>query len=189
MQAYDPHKIEKKWQELWKTQREFEQNQDFSLPKKYILSMFPYPSGSIHMGHVRNYCIGDAMARHYRKKGFNVLHPIGWDAFGMPAENAAIKHGIHPKDWTYSNIQSMKKELLSLGLSFAQDNELATCDEDYTHWEQKFFIDLWNAGLIYRKKALLNWCPKDQTVLANEQVIDGKCWRCDTEVIQKEMFQ
>lgn len=189
MQAYEPHKIEKKWQEFWISQKAFEWKRDFSIPKKYILSMFPYPSGSIHMGHVRNYCIGDAMARFYRKKGFNVLHPIGWDAFGMPAENAAIKHGIHPKDWTYSNIKSMKEELLSLGFSFAQENELATCDEDYTHWEQKFFIDLWNAGLIYRKKALLNWCPNDQTVLANEQVIDGKCWRCDTEVVQKEMFQ
>lgn len=189
MQGYDPKKIEKKWQKLWLEERAFEGVLDFSLPKKYILSMFPYPSGSIHMGHVRNYCIGDAMARHYRKKGFNVLHPIGWDAFGMPAENAAIKHQIHPRDWTYANIKAMKEELLNLGLSFAQDNEFATCDEDYTHWEQKFFIDLWKEGLIYRKKAFLNWCPKDQTVLANEQVVDGKCWRCDTEVIQKEMFQ
>ncbi|WP_027327163.1 leucine--tRNA ligase [Helicobacter pametensis] len=189
MQEYNPKEIEKKWQQKWLSQGAFEWKADSKQPKKYILSMFPYPSGNIHMGHVRNYCIGDAMARHYRKKGFNVLHPIGWDAFGMPAENAAIKHGIHPKDWTYSNIAAMKKELMSLGFSFAQENELATCDEDYTHWEQKFFIDLWNAGLIYRKRALLNWCPNDQTVLANEQVIDGKCWRCDTEVVQKEMYQ
>lgn len=189
MQEYNPRLIEKKWQEIWLSEGAFETKNDFSLPKKYILSMFPYPSGSIHMGHVRNYCIGDAMARYYRKKGFNVLHPIGWDAFGMPAENAAIKHGVHPKDWTYSNIAAMKKELMSLGFSFAQESELATSDEDYTHWEQNFFIDLWNAGLIYRKKALLNWCPNDQTVLANEQVINGRCWRCDTEVVQKEMYQ
>lgn len=189
MQEYNPKEIEQKWQKQWLDQGSFEWSDDLNLPKKYILSMFPYPSGSIHMGHVRNYCIGDAMARHYRKKGFNVLHPIGWDAFGMPAENAAIKHGIHPKDWTYSNISAMKEQLMKLGFSFAQENELATCDEDYTHWEQKFFIDMWNAGLIYRKKAMLNWCPNDQTVLANEQVIDGKCWRCDTEVVQKEMYQ
>lgn len=189
MQEYNPKEIEQKWQKQWLDQGNFEWSDDFNLPKKYILSMFPYPSGSIHMGHVRNYCIGDAMARHYRKKGFNVLHPIGWDAFGMPAENAAIKHGIHPKDWTYSNIATMKGQLMKLGFSFAQENELATCDEDYTHWEQQFFIDMWNAGLIYRKKAMLNWCPNDQTVLANEQVIDGKCWRCDTEVVQKEMYQ
>lgn len=189
MQEYNPRAIEKKWQELWLSQRAFESQNDFSLPKKYILSMFPYPSGSIHMGHVRNYCIGDAMARYYRKKGFNVLHPIGWDAFGMPAENAAIKHKLHPKSWTYCNIDQMKKELMSLGFSFAQENEFATCDEDYTCWEQSFFVQMWNAGFIYRKKALLNWCPHDQTVLANEQVVDGKCWRCDTEVVQKEMYQ
>lgn len=189
MREYNPKEIESKWQKLWLDQEEFEPKKDSSLPKKYILSMFPYPSGSIHMGHVRNYCIGDALARFYRKNGFNVLHPIGWDAFGMPAENAAIKHKLHPKDWTYSNIANMKKELMSLGLSFSQERELATCDEDYTHWEQKIFIDLWKAGYVYRKKAYLNWCPNDKTVLANEQVIEGKCWRCDTQVVQKEMEQ
>lgn len=189
MREYNPKEIESKWQKLWLEQEEFEPKKDSSLPKKYILSMFPYPSGSIHMGHVRNYCIGDALARFYRKNGFNVLHPIGWDAFGMPAENAAIKHKLHPKDWTYSNIANMKKELMSLGLSFSQERELATCDEDYTHWEQKIFIDLWKAGYVYRKKAYLNWCPNDKTVLANEQVIEGKCWRCDTQVVQKEMEQ
>lgn len=189
MKEYNPLEIEKKWQKSWLEQGDFEPKADTSLPKKYILSMFPYPSGSIHMGHVRNYCIGDALARYYRKNGFNVLHPIGWDAFGMPAENAAIKHKLHPKDWTYSNIANMKKELMSLGLSFSQERELATCDEDYTHWEQKIFVDLWNSGYVYRKKAYLNWCPNDQTVLANEQVIEGKCWRCDTQVVQKEMDQ
>lgn len=189
MRDYNPKEIESKWQKTWLEQGDFEPKEDTSLPKKYILSMFPYPSGSIHMGHVRNYCIGDALARYYRKNGFNVLHPIGWDAFGMPAENAAIKHKLHPKDWTYSNIDNMKKELMSLGLSFSQERELATCDEDYTHWEQKIFIDLWKAGYVYRKKAYLNWCPNDKTVLANEQVIEGKCWRCDTQVVQKEMEQ
>lgn len=189
MQEYNHKLIEKKWQTQWLEEGAFEPKLDNTLPKKYILSMFPYPSGSIHMGHVRNYCIGDALARYYRQQGFNVLHPIGWDSFGMPAENAAIKHKLHPKDWTYSNIEAMRKELLSLGLSFSLSRELATSDEDYSHWEQEFFIKMWEEGLIYRKKAYLNWCPNDQTVLANEQVIDGKCWRCDTLVVQKEMYQ
>lgn len=186
---YNPKAIEKKWQEHWKNKRTHEPLSDTSLPKKYILSMFPYPSGRIHMGHVRNYCIGDAIARHFRKQNFNVLHPIGWDAFGMPAENAAIKHKSHPKKWTYDNISNMREELDSLGLSFSNEREFATCDPIYSKWEQKFFIDMWNRGLIYRKKGFLNWCPNDQTVLANEQVIEGRCWRCDTEVVQKEMFQ
>lgn len=151
--------------------------------------MFPYPSGNIHMGHVRNYCISDAIARKFRKEGFNVLHPIGWDAFGMPAENAAIKHKTHPKVWTYSNIENMKRQLYSLGFSFSKTREFATCDSIYSKWEQSLFIAMWEKGLIYRKKGFLNWCPKDQTVLANEQVIEGKCWRCDTPVVQKEMYQ
>ncbi|MDA3966538.1 MULTISPECIES: leucine--tRNA ligase [Helicobacter] len=181
--------IEKKWQDFWENSGEYEPKDDFSLPKKYILSMFPYPSGNIHMGHVRNYCISDALARFYRKKGFNVLHPIGWDAFGMPAENAAIKHKTHPKEWTYSNIENMKKQLYSLGFSFSKSRDLATCDPIYSKWEQSLFIDMWERGLVYRKKGFLNWCPNDKTVLANEQVIEGKCWRCDTQVIQKEMYQ
>ncbi|ANV97766.1 leucine--tRNA ligase [Helicobacter enhydrae] len=189
MEEYNHKIIESQWQKKWLEDKEFEPKEDFSLPKKYILSMFPYPSGSIHMGHVRNYCIGDALARYYRQRGFNVLHPIGWDSFGMPAENAAIKHRLHPKDWTYSNIDAMRKELASLGLSFSLEREFATSDEDYTRWEQEFFVKMWEAGLIYRKKAYLNWCENDQTVLANEQVIDGKCWRCDTPVVQKEMEQ
>ena len=195
--------IEKKWQEFWQANACFEPihtqsstntnnaqpKVDFTLPKKYILSMLPYPSGRIHMGHVRNYCIGDALARHYRKMGYNVLHPMGWDSFGMPAENAAIKHKIHPKKWTYENIDTMRAELESLGLSFSRQREFATSDAIYTRFEQEFFIQMWEKGLIYRKEAFLNWCPNDKTVLANEQVIDGKCWRCDTPVVQKEMSQ
>ena len=155
--------------------------------KKYILSMFPYPSGKIHMGHVRNYTIGDAMARYYRNQGFNVLHPIGFDSFGMPAENAAIKHNIHPRVWTYENIDYMIKELDSLGLSFSKKRLLATSDPLYTKWEQEFFIKMYEKGLVYRKNAVVNWCENDKTVLANEQVEDGKCWRCGHEVIQKNM--
>ncbi|MGN8376013.1 leucine--tRNA ligase [Helicobacter pylori] len=181
--------IEKKWQEFWWKNKSFEPKDDFNLPKKYILSMLPYPSGEIHMGHVRNYTIGDALARYYRLHHYNVLHPMGFDSFGMPAENAAIKHGIHPKTWTYENIESMQKEFEALGFSFSKNREFATSDPDYTKFEQQFFIDLWEKGLIYRKKAMLNWCPNDKTVLANEQVIDGRCWRCDTEVIQKELYQ
>ena len=186
---YNAKVIEKKWQNFWEDNNAYEPKSDKILPKKYILSMFPYPSGNIHMGHVRNYCISDAIARKFRKEGFNVLHPIGWDAFGMPAENAAIKHKTHPKQWTYSNIENMKRQLYSLGFSFSKTRELATCDSIYSKWEQSLFIAMWEKGLIYRKKGFLNWCPKDQTVLANEQVIEGKCWRCDTPVVQKEMYQ
>lgn len=185
--AYEAKKIEKKWQEIWSKNGEFEPKDDYSMPKKYILSMFPYPSGRIHMGHVRNYTIGDAMARYYRNQGFNVLHPIGFDSFGMPAENAAIKHNIHPRVWTYENIDYMIKELDSLGLSFSKKRLLATSDPLYTKWEQEFFIKMYEKGLVYRKNAIVNWCEHDQTVLANEQVEDGKCWRCGHEVIQKNM--
>ena len=151
--------------------------------------MFPYPSGRIHMGHVRNYTIGDSFARYYRQQGMNVLHPIGWDSFGMPAENAAIKHGVHPKKWTYENIDYMRKELSALGLSFSKEREFATSDPLYTKFEQAFIVDMFEKGLMYRKKASLNWCPHDKTVLANEQVVDGCCWRCDTPIVKKEMNQ
>lgn len=187
--TYNPREIEKKWQKQWLDSNTFEPKDDFNLPKKYILSMLPYPSGNLHMGHVRNYSIGDAIARYYRKAGFNVLHPIGWDSFGLPAENAAIKHNLHPKTWTYENISNMQESLKSLGFSFSQTREFATSDPIYTKWEQKFFTQMWDKGLVYRKKAYLNWCPNDNTILANEQVVDGKCWRCDTNVIQKEMYQ
>ncbi|MCV3348583.1 leucine--tRNA ligase [Campylobacter sp. RKI_CA19_01127] len=185
--AYEAGKIEKKWQKIWQEKEYFEPKDDFSLPKKYILSMFPYPSGRIHMGHVRNYSIGDAMARYYRKKGFNVLHPIGFDSFGMPAENAAIKHGIHPKKWTYENIDYMQNELASLGFSFSKKRMLATSDPLYAKFEQEFFIKMYEKGLVYTKEAEVNWCENDKTVLANEQVEDGKCWRCGHEVIRKKM--
>ena len=184
---YNPHEIEKKWQNYWIENDSFEPSDDVSKDKKYILSMFPYPSGRIHMGHVRNYCLGDAFARHFRKQNFNVLHPIGWDSFGMPAENAAIKHKLHPKKWTYENIDYMRKELNSLGLSFSQTREFATSDELYTKWEQEFIIKMYESGLLYKKSTTVNWCEPCHTVLANEQVEEGCCWRCDTPVEQKEM--
>ena len=184
---YDSKSIELKWQKIWDDERVFEPKDDYSLPKKYILSMFPYPSGRIHMGHVRNYSIGDALSRYYRLRGYNVLQPIGFDSFGMPAENAAIKHGTHPRAWTYENIDYMKNELHRLGFSFSARRMLATSDPLYTRWEQEFFIKLFEKGLIYKKSAVVNWCEHDQTVLANEQVEEGRCWRCGNEVVQKQM--
>ena len=182
---YNPLELETKWQQTWDKTNAFEPEKDFKKEKKYILSMFPYPSGRIHMGHVRNYTIGDAIARHHRKHGFNVLHPIGWDSFGMPAENAAIKHGVHPKKWTYENIDYMRKELSSLGLSFSKTREFACSDPLYTKHEQRIFIEMFNKGLVYQKSATLNWCNTCQTVLANEQVEEGCCWRCDNPVEQR----
>lgn len=187
--TYNSKELEKKWQEYWAKNRSFEPSEDFTKEKKYILSMFPFPSGRLHMGHVRNYTISDAFARYYRQEGFNVLHPIGFDSFGMPAENAAIKNGSHPKKWTYDNIDYMKGEFKSLGFSFSKERELATSDELYTKFEQGFIIDMYEKGLLYRKKGFLNWCPSCHTVLANEQVIDGSCWRCDSSVIKKDMNQ
>ena len=186
---YNPQEIEKKWQKFWNENRSFEPSDTLEGDKKYILSMFPFPSGRLHMGHVRNYSIGDALARYYRQQGQNVLHPIGWDSFGMPAENAAIKNGSHPKKWTYENIDYMRKELATLGLSFSQEREFATSDPLYTKFEQGYMIELLEKGLLYRKEGFLNWCPNDQTVLANEQVVDGCCWRCDTPIVKKEMYQ
>ncbi len=185
--SYNPSEIESKWQKIWDEKGAFEPLDDQQLEKKYILSMFPFPSGRLHMGHVRNYSIGDAMARYYRKQNYNVLHPIGWDAFGMPAENAAIKHGRHPKDWTYSNIDYMRKELNALGLSFSKTREFATCDELYTKWEQSFIIKMFESKLLFRESTTVNWCEDCHTVLANEQVEEGCCWRCDNEVELKEM--
>jgi leucyl-tRNA synthetase len=185
---YIPSKTESKWQKYWNDNNTNEpQGEECGKDKKYILSMFPYPSGRIHMGHVRNYCLGDAFARHFRKNGFNVLHPIGWDSFGMPAENAAIKHKLHPKKWTYENIDYMRKELEGLGLSFSKTREFATSDELYTKWEQEFIIKMFEEGLLYQKSTTVNWCEDCHTVLANEQVEDGCCWRCDNEVQQKDM--
>jgi leucyl-tRNA synthetase len=184
---YNPSEIEKKWQNRWKENRSFEPLDDKTKEKKYILSMFPYPSGRIHMGHVRNYSISDAIARHYRNRGYNVLHPIGWDSFGMPAENAAIKHKLHPKKWTYENIEYMRGELEALGLSFSKKREFATSDPLYTKFEQEFIIKMYEEGLLYEKNQSVNWCETCHTVLANEQVEDGCCWRCDNEVVQKDM--
>jgi leucyl-tRNA synthetase len=186
---YDFAAIDKKWQSRWLESRAFEVDDRDPRPKFYCLEMLPYPSGKIHMGHVRNYSIGDAIARFKRMRGFNVLHPIGWDALGLPAENAALKHGAHPEDWTRSNIAIMKGQLQRLGFSYAWDREIATCDPEYYRWNQWFFIQMWKKGLAYRKKSAVNWCPVDKTVLANEQVIDGRCWRCDAEVIQKDLEQ
>ncbi len=185
--SYNPSEIEAKWQNRWDEEQAFEPDDGLNRKKKYILSMFPFPSGRLHMGHVRNYAIGDAFARYYRKQDFNVLHPIGWDAFGMPAENAAIKHGRHPKDWTYSNIDYMRKELNTLGLSFSKTREFATCDELYTKWEQEFIIKMFEEKLLYRESTTVNWCEDCHTVLANEQVEEGCCWRCDNPVELKEM--
>ncbi|NLC27190.1 MAG: leucine--tRNA ligase, partial [Campylobacteraceae bacterium] len=187
MREYIPKKIESKWQAKWQEDGAFEPLADKTLPKKYILSMFPYPSGRIHMGHVRNYTIGDAIARHFRTQGYNVLHPIGWDSFGMPAENAAIKHHTHPKKWTYENIAYMQGELNALGLSFSKNREFATSDPLYTKHEQELFTQMYKKGLVYKKDAVLNWCEECQTVLANEQVEEGCCWRCNNLVTQKQM--
>ncbi len=184
---YRPSEVEKKWQKYWREEKSFEPSLDYKKEKKYILSMFPYPSGKIHMGHVRNYTISDAIARYYRNSGFNVLHPFGWDSFGMPAENAAIKHKLHPKKWTYENIDYMRDELEALGLSFSKNREFATSDPLYTKFEQEFIIKMYEEGLLYEKSQNVNWCESCHTVLANEQVVEGCCWRCDNEIQHKEM--
>ncbi len=187
---YNPGRIEEKWQRIWQDQEVFRStHEDESLPKYYVLEMFPYPSGRIHMGHVRNYSIGDVVARMKRMQGYNVLHPMGWDAFGLPAENAAIKNNTHPAHWTYQNISYMRQELKRLGYSYDWSKELATCHPGYYQWEQLFFLQLYQKGLAYRKKAPVNWCPDCLTVLANEQVEAGLCWRCEAAVVKKELFQ
>ncbi|MFP4084951.1 MAG: leucine--tRNA ligase [Desulfonatronovibrio sp.] len=186
---YKPSQIEQKWQEIWERDQSFAVTHDDDRPKYYVLEMFPYPSGRIHMGHVRNYSIGDVVARLKRMQGFNVIHPMGWDAFGLPAENAAIKNKTHPAKWTYDNISYMKAELKKLGYSYDWDREVATCHPGYYKWEQLFFLKFLEKGLVYRKKAPVNWCPKCFTVLANEQVEDGVCWRCDSVVEKKELAQ
>ena len=188
---YDPASIEARWQAHWAEQKTFAVAEEAGdKPKFYMLEMFPYPSGKLHMGHVRNYSIGDVVARFKRARGFDVLHPMGWDAFGLPAENAAIKRGVHPADWTYSNIAVMRRQLQRLGFSYDWDREIATCDPSYYRWEQEAFLDLLEAGLAYKKGGMLNWCESCQTVLANEQVdADGGCWRCANPVIQKELEQ
>jgi len=189
MSDYKPQQIESKWQKRWKDSRAFEVTEDPSKPKFYCLEMFAYPSGHAHVGHVRNYMIGDICARTKRMRGFNVLHPFGWDAFGLPAENAAIKNNVHPERWTLDNIAHMKGQLQRLGISYAWERELATCLPDYYRWNQWLFTRMFTRGLAYRKRSSVNWCPTDQTVLANEQVIDGACWRCGTMVVQRDLEQ
>ena len=189
MSRYDPSVIEPKWQSAWEASGAFTARRDPAKPKYYVLEMFPYPSGRIHMGHVRNYTMGDVVARHKSASGFSVLHPMGWDAFGMPAENAAMERGGHPKDWTYGNIADMKAQMKPLGLSIDWSRELATCDPEYYGQQQAMFIDMMEAGLVYRKAAVVNWDPVDMTVLANEQVIDGKGWRSGAAVERRELVQ
>ena len=186
---YNPSEIEPKWQRIWEEQRIFYVSEDASKPKYYLLEMFPYPSGRIHMGHVRNYTIGDVVGRYKTMRGFNVIHPMGWDAFGMPAENAAIKAGSHPATWTYDNIAQMKEQLKQMGFSYDWSRELATCDVSYYRWEQLMFLKMYEQGLAYRDESYVNWCSTCQTVLANEQVEAGLCWRCSQAVEQKEMAQ
>ena len=189
MRHYDFKNIEEKWQQAWTDQGSFRTATTRDRKKDYVLEMFPYPSGRIHMGHVRNYSIGDVVARYKRMQGFNVFHPMGWDAFGLPAENAAIKNNTHPAKWTYENIAYMRTQLKRLGYSYDWDREIATCHPGYYRFEQEFFLKFLKKGLVYRKKAPVNWCPSCHTVLANEQVEEGLCWRCDSEVQQKELSQ
>ena len=184
---YDPQQIEERWERLWDEEKLFQALEDPKREKYYLLEMFPYPSGKLHMGHIRNYSIGDVVARYKMMRGYSVLHPMGWDAFGMPAENAALEHKIHPAQWTYDNISYMRSQLKRMGFSYDWDRELATCDADYYRWEQWIFIKMYERGLVYRKKDLVNWCPACQTVLANEQVEAGACWRCHGEVEKKEL--
>ncbi|MCI6711135.1 MAG: leucine--tRNA ligase [Anaerovoracaceae bacterium] len=188
-ERYDFRAIEQKWQKYWEENDVFHTDENSDKEKYYVLEMFPYPSGKLHMGHVRNYSIGDVIARYMRMKGMNVLHPMGWDSFGLPAENAAIKNGIRPDIWTHDNIAEMKNQLKSLGLSYDWDREVATCKEEYYKWTQWLFIQFFNKGLAYKKKNPVNWCPSCQTVLANEQVVDGVCERCKSPVGKKELSQ
>ena len=188
-ERYNPAAAEPKWQAVWQERESFRAVEDPARPKYYVLEMFPYPSGRIHMGHVRNYAMGDVLARYLRARGFNVLHPMGWDAFGMPAENAAIERGVHPRSWTYDNIATMRRQLKSMGLSLDWSREIATCDPAYYRHEQAMFVDFMAAGLVERRTAMVNWDPVDHTVLANEQVIEGRGWRSGAPVEKRELAQ
>ena len=188
-ERYNAREVEPKWQRIWEDRQIFRTGNDESRPKYYVLEMFPYPSGRIHMGHVRNYTMGDVIARYKRARGFDVLHPMGWDAFGMPAENAAWHNKSHPADWTYANIASMRTQLKAMGLSLDWSREIATCDPGYYKHQQRLFLDFLKAGLVVRKKSKVNWDPLDHTVLANEQVIDGRGWRSGALVEQRELTQ
>ncbi len=189
IEEYDPKKLEEKWQKFWEETNAFEVKQDSSKPKKYVLEMFPYPSGDIHMGHVRNYTIGDVIARYSKMNGFDVLHPMGWDAFGLPAENAAIKHKSHPAKWTYANIETQKSSFKRMGFSYDWNRTVVACDPQYYKWGQWIFEKFWEKGLVERRNSPVNWCPDCKTVLANEQVIEGRCWRCNSEVEKRDLTQ
>ncbi|MGH9796379.1 MAG: class I tRNA ligase family protein, partial [Candidatus Acidiferrales bacterium] len=190
MAEYDPQRIEAKWQKRWEDEGAFHADADSARPKYYVLEMLPYPSGTLHMGHLRNYSIGDAVARYKRMRGFNVLHPMGFDSFGLPAENAAIQRGVHPRQWTNSNIDELKDACRRFGFSYDWRREISTCEPDYYRWNQWFFLRMLERGLAYRKKSRVNWCPECCTVLANEQVVDGCCWRHeDTPVEARDIEQ
>ena len=189
MAHYKPSSLEAKWQSVWDAAQVFTTKIDTSKPKYYVLEMFPYPSGRIHMGHVRNYALGDVVARYRRACGYNVLHPMGWDAFGLPAENAAIERGIHPGDWTTDNMAAMRAQLKTMGLSYDWGREIATCHPDYYQHEQKMFLKFLEAGLAYRKESWVNWDPVEHTVLANEQVVDGCGWRSGAPVERRQLSQ
>ena len=189
MNEYNPHDIEPRWQKVWAEEKLYEVTEDTSKPKRYVLEMFPYPSGDIHMGHVSNYTYGDVVARYWRMQGYEVLHPMGWDAFGLPAENAAIKHHSHPAKWTYANIDTQKASFNRMGFSFDWNRTVVACDPDYYRWGQWIFLKFWERGLVERRNSPVNWCPDCATVLANEQVIEGRCWRCDSEVEKRDLTQ
>ncbi len=189
MNEYNPHDIEPRWQKVWAEEKLYEVTEDTSKPKRYVLEMFPYPSGDIHMGHVSNYTYGDVVARYWRMQGYEVLHPMGWDAFGLPAENAAIKHHSHPAKWTYANIDTQKASFKRMGFSFDWNRTVIACDPDYYRWGQWIFLKFWERGLVERRNSPVNWCPDCATVLANEQVIEGRCWRCDSEVEKRDLTQ
>ena len=187
--SYSPEEVESRWQARWRADGSF-RTPDFPEGRRYYcLEMLPYPSGRIHMGHVRNYSIGDSVARYYRRRGYSVMHPIGWDALGLPAENAALEAGAHPHEWTHANIEHMRRQLRRLGFLYDWDREIATCDPEYYRWNQWFFLKMWERGLAYRKDGVVNWCPGCETVLANEQVEAGRCWRCDSEVTERNLRQ
>ncbi len=189
MKEYNPHDIEPRWQKVWEETGLNKVTDSAEKPKKYVLEMFPYPSGDIHMGHVRNYTIGDVIARYYKMQGFDVLHPMGWDAFGLPAENAAIKRNSHPAKWTYSNIETQKASFKRMGFSYDWDRSVVACDPEYYRWGQWIFLKMWERGLVERRNSPVNWCPDCKTVLANEQVTEGRCWRCHTEIEKRDLTQ
>ena len=186
---YDAKEIEAKWQKVWETEKTFKASDKSDRPKKYVLEMFPYPSGDLHMGHARNYSIGDAMARQAHMRGYDVLHPIGFDAFGLPAENAAIKHNTQAAEWTYQNIAQAVQTMHRMGFSYDYDRLFNTCDPEYYRWGQWMFIKMWEKGLAYRATSPVNWCPQCKTVLANEQVVNGVCWRCGSIPEKRNLSQ